>query len=259
MKLHVVVISWTGKSDNARTIAAAVGGHADDATVVYSNADERDETGPGQWIRLPDSDFYGRKFAAAAQAAGDAALLLIHADTSFADWPGLVGRCRAAFARHADLGFWSPDFTNTPYRFNYVEMLPLPDGDGLVSVAQNDGIVFALSPAVVGRLRQLDFSQNNLGWGIDWAALAFCHANGLLVVRDPTLVVTHPKGSGYGTDAAAAQMRAFLGQLTFAERNQLLLLRTYYLTHRREAKSRVFRFLMRHVWRRKEGPYWLLR
>ena len=227
--LHVVIISWGSLDPAAAAIAKAMAPVADRLTVLHSASvagpAESSADRPGHWITLPENAFFGPKFATAlAETAADAGMLLIHADTSFDDWPGLVARCRWAFANWPDLGVWGPDFTNTPWRTDWVRLLNMPGHPEVVSVAQTDGIIFALAPAVLNRLRQLDLSGNNLGWGIDWAAIGFSLATGRLVLRDLSLVVQHPASRGYMSDLALDQMRSILAALPLAEQTQVLLL-----------------------------------
>jgi hypothetical protein len=234
-RCHVAIISWADKGPAAVRIAAALAPLAR-VTVLYSNPAETPETGPGTWVHLPNSAYFGPKFTAALRAtAEEEVLLLIHADTDYADWPSLLARCTAAFAILPDLGLWAPDFTFTPWRSDIATLFTQPEAPGLVSVMQTDGIITAFAPATLNRLRLLDLSNNNLGWGIDWAAVAFCYATGLRVLRDTTLIVTHTQSRGYAAKAAESDMAAFLAQLTMAERTQIALLRAYFL-NREDAK-----------------------
>jgi len=245
-QVHVVVISWQGRGDAARAIAAAVAPVADGLSVVYSNAAEQPEAGPGDWVQLPDSAYFGPKFQAAlAHTPPGAVLLLIHADATCDDWPAVVARCRAAYARHQRLGVWAPEVVGAnPYRTEWVGLLPQPGEPTLLSVMQTDSTVFALAPAVLQRLRGLDYACNNLGWGIDWVAVAHALCSGHLVLRDTALRVVHPRGSGYHTQAADAQMRVFLAQLTMPERNMVALLKQN-IAARRAASKPVVTLLRR--------------
>lgn len=227
--------------------------------MIHSNAAEQDQTGPGTWIRVPNADFFGRKFQAAmADFSGDV-MLLIHADTAFADWPRLANRCRDAFATHPDLGVWAPDFTNTPWETRFVALLDVPGTPGLVTVAQTDGIITAFARPVIERLRCLDLSANNLGWGLDWAAIGYCLGNGLLVCRDTTLLVQHPKSRSYLNSEALAQMAALFAQLTLTERNGIFLAKSFFdwSSRRPGGRSRLWWLWHFVIWRRKKyvlGP-----
>ena len=249
MPLHIVIISWGNFDPAAERIAAAVASVADRLTVVHSPPPTAmptsAQTHTGTWIATPESAFFGPKFAAAlAATAPDEAMLLLHADTSFDDWPKVVARCRWAFATWPELGVWSPDFTHIPWHTDWVRMLDMPGEPGVVSVSQTDGINFALAPPVLDRLRRLDIARNNLGWGIDLAAAAFSLSTGRLLLRDLSLCIHHPVSRGYLSDTAHAQMREFLADLTLAERNQILL-----ILELRERRKQSKRPLVKRLWK----------
>ena len=251
LRMHAVIIGWEGKNDRARAIAASLAPAVSKLTVVYSNAAESDLTGPGDWLRVPNADFFGRKFHRAIEGFEGDIFLLVHADTDYADWPDLVRRCTHCFTALPTLGVWSPDFTYTPYPTIDVALLPLPL-EGLVTVAQTDGIVFALSASVVERMKQLEEKGNNLGWGIDRAAAAFARTTGRLVVRDQTLLVRHDMSRGYMGEAAGEQMWAYLAQLSLAERDMLLLSHSHFGSQRQNRTSRYQR--LRRLLGRKDPP-----
>ena len=216
-RVTAALVSWRGMHDPAAAIATALDGVLDGLTVIYSNPEGREETGAGTWVQAAEEDFFGRKFQAlAAQVPPGNAMLLIQADASCDDWPGLARRWAQMLARHPGIGVWTPQIDNTAYPFSLTAKRQWPQ-DGLCDVVQTDGIVLGIAPAVLDRLRALDYSQNNLGWGIDWAAVAFCGTQGLAVVGDPTVRVSHPASRGYADDAARWQMEAFFTQLTDEE------------------------------------------
>ncbi|WP_370225114.1 hypothetical protein [Pararhodobacter marinus] len=213
------VVSWRGMRDAAAAIASALEGVLDGLLVVYSNPDGTEETGAGRWIRADEADFFGRKFQRlAAEVPQGAAMLLIQADAGCDDWPGLARRWADLLQRHPTIGIWTPEIDNTAYPFALTARGQGPE-DGLLDVTQTDGIVLGIAPAVLDRLRGLDYAENNLGWGIDWAAISYCGTAGLSVVGDPLVQVSHPPSRGYEGDAAGRQMTAFLTQLTPSEAN----------------------------------------
>ena len=81
-----------------------------------------------------------------------------------------------------------------------------------------DGIVWALGVRAQNRMRELDYSVNPLGRGIDLAAASFAMAHGLMAVVDSNIKVTHPRGSGYSETEANAQLHVFLDQLDSSEK-----------------------------------------
>lgn len=218
--ISIGVISWQGKHAAAAAIAQSLSGRAAELVVIYSNRRARRETGAGRWVQVSQDDFFGRKFSRLLQEVPKGQpLLLIQVDAVSADWAGLAQRCEDVLSRRPDIGLWTPRIDNTPFPINTVAVAQ--DGDGLWEVAQTDGIVLGIAAPVVDRLRQLDYSANNLGWGIDWAAIGFCRLNGLKVVGDTSLRVHHPAGTGYKAAAAYDEMDAFLRQLSDAEAREI--------------------------------------
>lgn len=223
-EIHAAIISWDGYGDAARHIAGQVAPCVTRLSVVYSNRAEAEESGPGTWIAVPNSAFFGTKFHRVIETHDRGLLLLIHADTSFHDWPALVDRCRALFSRHADLAMWSPDFTHTSFPNSRVKLAEGP-GPGLISVGFPDMIVLAIREDVVRWLRGLDYSENNLGWGIGWAAMAHATTRDLLVCRDTGMIVQHDVSRGYDATDATRQREVFLSQLSPDELREIARLR----------------------------------
>jgi hypothetical protein len=224
-EIEIVIMSWLGLAPRARAIAAALEpAGASRMRVVYSleSPDAPDETGPGEWIRVPNTHFFGRKFARSIEASEADVLLVIQSDAGCESWPELFERCRSAFEEQPDLGIWAPAIDFTPWAPRQVDLGPI--AGSLTQVAQTDGVVLAVSRRVVDRLRTLDYSSNNIGWGIDSIAIAFSYAYGMLVVRDNSVTVGHPWTRSYGSREARAQWSVFLEQMTDRERNAHRLL-----------------------------------
>lgn len=241
MKLHAFVISWHGRHRAALRIVQNLAGTVEHLTVLHSSADgtgHAQATPDGaEWLDVDNAWYYGRKFEHCLHLHRGEVMLQIQADAEHHDWQAVVRRCRETFAAHAELGVWAPEVDFTPFPLQETRVRSLPGGHWH-QVVQTDGIVWALAPRVLARLRQLDYACNNLGWGMDWAAIAHAHAHGLLVLRDTALTITHPRGSGYDPKVATAQKAAFLAQLTAQEQAQLVLLQNH-LRGQRSLPTRV--------------------
>jgi hypothetical protein len=224
--LYVVIISWDGMHDRAAAIAKAIEGHAERLDVIYSNHAATPEEGAGQWHRIAHEAYFGHKFRLSLDLhdGADEPMLQINADAETDDWPALVAAARAAFDRDPSIGVWGPEIDWTPWPTDLVAT-GASDAAGLLDVLQSDGVVWALAPAVLSRLSQLDYQANNLGWGIDWAAMSLAHAAGLRVVRDPSVLVRHPESRGYDSAAAEAGMETFLAQLAPEHQDRIAAIR----------------------------------
>jgi len=212
--IHAIIISWDGHFEKALAIAEALEGSVERLSVIYSNAADTAETGPGAWVQVPQSWYFGRKFRKSLDLVAQGEVMLqIQADAHSDDWPDLVAHCAQAFAQHPGIGIWSPDITVTPWPSEVVGCGMLGD-TRLELVRQTDGIVWALHPDLLSSLATLDYSRNNLGWGIDWVALHKTLSLDRIAVRDLACHVVHPESRGYHSGAAAQHMKNFLAQLS---------------------------------------------
>ncbi|KAJ57499.1 hypothetical protein ACMU_03050 [Actibacterium mucosum KCTC 23349] len=248
--VHAVLIAWNDKIEDARAIGAQLLPVVDRLTTVWSDPGHKDQTGPGEWIRTSHKEFFGPKMAVALEACHGDILLLVHADTHCDDWAKLVAACRNDFANLSELGVWSPVIRDTYWHQEDVLVGSIRGHPQLRSIAQTDGIVTAFGPHVVERLKALDCRSNNLGWGIDHAAVAFTRVSNGFVVQNQDVVVLHELGSGYDNSEASVQMRRFLGQLTPQEQDQIAMLegyaqrqRGYRLNLRKRLKRRLRKLL----------------
>lgn len=229
--LHAFIICWTGKEEASRHIAEAILPCVDHLTVIYSNATDSDQDGAGNWIKVPDDWFYGRKCAKCLELNKGSIMLHITPDVTTENWPQLVRQCRSVHTLYENTGIWAPDIDFTDWVLKTVKIGTIKNTQ-LALVTQTDSVVWSMSTPVIRRLQQLDYECNNFGWGIDWLAISFAMANNLLVVRDMSVKVIHPKSTGYCSRLAAGQMRAYLAQMTPQENMQYTLLRAFNSTSR---------------------------
>lgn len=223
MKLRAVVIGWEGKEEPARAIAMHLRDHVDRVSLTYSTRGD-DIVIPGvEGVRVPSEWYFGRKFEHSIRNWIDEAMLLVHADTDAAAWKEVVAACTRALST-PPIKLWSPEIDVTPWSTELVQLGQTSSSNYHV-VAQTDAIVLGLGPDVVQRLRQLDYRCNNLGWGVDWAAICYTYANNGIAVRDRSVGIRHEQGSGYQHPEAAQQMEAFLQQMTLTEQVHYQLLR----------------------------------
>jgi len=227
MKIHCIIISWDSYFDKASKIAANVHLHVDSLSVVYSNKDDIKESGCGNWIQASNSCFYGSKFSIGLNLVkDDEVLLLIQADAICDDWKKLISRCYDILSSNKIIGVWAPAVSITSWTNKRV-LIEKDDAAKCDFVTQTDGIVFAYSLSVIKRLKELDFSNNNLGWGIDWMAICFSYCNNLYVLKDNDVFIKHIAGTGYCVDEANDQMHLFFKQMKTQEIIMYNLLNSY--------------------------------
>jgi hypothetical protein len=223
--IEAFIISWTGQLEKAQHIASQIEAQGISATIVHSDSTEPSlQAGQGtKTVVVDNSWFFGLKFEQALRLSKKSPLLIIQADATASDWGAVATRFEDRL-RDFPIGVWAPDVFHTSWVTSKVQIRQLDDPT-LIQVSQTDGIVLGLSSEVAERMKGLDYDGNNLGWGIDWAAIIFAMTRNQLVVRDFSVRISHRKGSGYGQDQAALQQAGFLSQLSESEKALLELLR----------------------------------
>ncbi len=221
--VHAFIISWDGMHNKANSIAKKISGHVEKLHIIYSNTNETDEFGSGDWIKLNNHLFFGAKFKQCLDLYVGGIFLLIHADADCHDWVNLINICKRKHLYSNDIGVWAPSINDSWWSTNHVEIAKSKNLEATF-VMQTDAIVFSLTEYVVERMKKFDYKENNLGWGIDWAAITYCYCNNKMVIRDDSIFIEHPKGTGYQKKEATKQMNIFLNQLTNQEKIMFKLL-----------------------------------
>ena len=228
MEVHVFVISWKGQHHTAAGIEGALREAAITTHVVYSDPDP-DLKAPftGDLTLLPDATYWAEKFDACLRACRGERMLVIHADTSCADWPGLVRRCLDVMKARPEIGVWAPMIEGAYFNVENAA-IKAPREDSLIPVANTDGIVFCLAEPERRRMAKVDYSRNTFGWGIAWLFCCAAYGAGRSVVVDGRATVSHRQGRGYDTaEALRLALRFLLRELRPAERIQFELLTRY--------------------------------
>jgi hypothetical protein len=226
--LHTFIISWPGQEAKAKFIYESILDFSDYVTLIHAGDTLPDILTMKDVIFESGAAYYGQKFKRCLELNLGDTLFIISADASCEDWPFCLSQCRLFFDTYNNPGIWAPDINFTPWTDDRVILFRDPQTTYAI-VAQTDAIVWGISRPVISRLKSLNYDENNFGWGIDWAAIAYAFTNNLLVVRDYGVKVLHPKGSGYSRDDANISMNKFLSQLTLIEKSQITLLSNFTL------------------------------
>jgi len=219
-KLHCVIYSWPRVQTQALVTAAALVGHARRVSVVDS-ADTAVAAPDGvEVVPIGRSAFFVRQFVRTLELFSGDVLLQIAGDAACDDWPALARSFASRFGEQPGLGVLAPEIDGTYWNTQRVAIGPVSP-QGLVEVSQTDCIVWALRRELVSWLRTLDYSDVELGWGIDHAAIARARTTRLKVLRDLSLRVHHVPGAGYDYAQASEEMARFLGRLDEPEQAAL--------------------------------------
>ena len=211
--------------EKAAALVAQLSPLVEHVTVIYSNPEETKEDGPGTWIQVPNEYYFGRKFREALAHHKSDIFVNLQADAACSDWTSLIAKCRTAFDRYPLLGMWTTEVDWSWWTTPRVSLGQWTPDEHLIG--QTDGIFFALRAEIVDRLIKLDYNRNNLGWGVEWPAICYAYSHNMFVLRDTSVKIDHPKGSGYDHTEARKQQDAFLAQMTVQEKIHFALLYRY--------------------------------
>lgn len=210
--IQITVLCWDKVIDNVMEIARSIENLDCIKTVIYATDRSMPVGISVDWVRVPNEFYYAEQFREALEYATEDILLVVVGDISYRDWTEVVATCVRRFEDHERVGVWGATDPTSLWERPGVHIASL--AEGLDVVAQTDCSVWAMSRDVYQRLRTADFSQNKYGWGIDWLAIVHAYSQGQLAVRDRTIVVHHPAGTGYNEKAARRQMLDFLSQMS---------------------------------------------
>lgn len=220
-KINIYIISWTGFHESATLIYDEISNNSNikNLKIIYSDSNP--------FYRLDDSyrsilveneKYWGGKFEVLMNDnLENIDTMVIQADAKSESWNDLVNRFHEVFLKYSSVGVWTPKINFTTWHKERVFVSPTSDPKISV-VAQTDGIVFGFRGFLLERLRAMDFSENNIGWGIDWVLIISSIKANLVSVMDEHCYVHHKKGSGYDHSLALQQMNKFLSQLSINEK-----------------------------------------
>jgi hypothetical protein len=247
--IHVCIVSWRGQHSRAAALARILTEAGVKHSIIFSGSDEGVYGNLDcQCVRRDDALYWSDKFVGCLEVCDPQDIMVVvHADCDCADWPELIKKCRAAFRTMPLLAVWSPRMKGTPWRLEKTRIERIA-GTGCSRVAHTDGLVFALSPEIAERMRQVDYSANVYGWGIDWLFICTAYSQNRIVVVDETIQVQHRLSRGYSSSDAYCQRDVFIrDQFTsdeIVEYNKLLL----HMQSRKHLAKMLFRLERAKAW-----------
>jgi hypothetical protein len=160
-------------------------------------------------------------------ARGHDSLLLVASDVGVTDAAALVARAQAALT-DPRIGVYGPACRARGHR----HMDPRRGGR-LREVPFLEGFCFAARSDLLDTLCPVDTQKNLLGWGLDVHLGYLALARGQTCVVDDTILVVHPRSTGYNVKEARKEYRRYkrahaglrrfvvLVELLFAKRSEL--------------------------------------
>ncbi len=215
--VHIVLLCWPSVRENVRSICLSLDKLNCRKTVIDASGLPNDFTSTWDWRPVDTSYFYGKKMNEALHLLDEDIFIQVQGDLSCDNWETLVSTCIERLSMFPTVGVWSADVENTGWPTAKVSAAKI-ENSSLEIVCQTDCLCWAMRRPIYDRLRRMNFDENNLGWGVDWAAIVSTYANGFVAVRDRAAVVYHPTSRGYDSSEALKQQSSFLNQLELNEK-----------------------------------------
>lgn len=215
--IHVFIVSWKGKHDNAIEIFNQISKLDVEISIVYSDPKEATVLPKkNNVIRRPDHLYWGDKFKTCVENSTSDNMLVIHADCQCEDWRDLVLQYDHAIKNISQLGVWSPKVNGTRWTSELTNIFSLKNST-FETVAFIDGIVFGISKSIQDRMRLVNYEDNIYGWGIGWLIASHAYVINKLLITDNSIIVSHPHGRGYDSKVAQLQEIEFRKQFSLQE------------------------------------------
>lgn len=225
LNIQYFIFCWPGWENAAETLADELMALECDVKVLASGGFS-DRT---YWVELDPNAYFGDQFLEATERFSGDVLVHIQADASIRDLLGFVKKIEMVF-RNPLIGIWAPSVDYTSWT---TEVSALSTGlndyfnlsEELRPVLNTDCTCWALNRSVINAINHSSLKNSHFGWGVDLAACAEAYLQGLVVVRDSSLLVDHPRGTGYSESLASDEFNVYLSSMPPQTRGVVNLLR----------------------------------
>jgi len=210
MQHQFFIFAWPGYFEAAAQLEIALQQRECNVAVIASGA-PRDKK---NWIHLSEDAFFGEQFLECLSRFNGDVLVHIQADAGIRDFDIFLSRLELGHS-HPDVGIWAPDVDYTFYKTPIVRRnLSNFDQRNLDSstfqVLNTDCTCWSLTRPVVRALRDLGITESHFGWGWDSVAAAISDDLGLLVIRDTSVNIRHPRGTNYNSQLAEIEFQSLI-------------------------------------------------
>jgi len=160
-------------------------------TVINSNVNFH----YGKWINIKDG-YFAEQWNTLLEHIDDDTEYVFHiqADAFCDDYEALFRRFRK-IEREYPIGVYAPDVSFTPCKYNLYDLKKY--ADNLYRVPNTDCTCWFINTELMDKKPLFDLSVNKTGWGADFYYIALALTRELLVMRDYSIEIHHPRNTGY--------------------------------------------------------------
>jgi len=207
MQYQFFIFAWPGYFEAAARLEIALQQRGCHVTVVASGAPRDNQN----WIHLSEDAYFGEQFLECLSRFDGDVLVHIQADAGIPDFDIFLNRLKLGHS-HPNIGIWAPDVDYTFYqtrlvRRDFANLDQRNLDPRILPVLNTDCTCWSLAVPVVQALRDLGITESHFGWGWDSVAAAISDDLGLLVIRDSSIKIRHPRGTNYNSQLAEIEFQ----------------------------------------------------
>lgn len=204
MNIQPFIFNWNRQFEKSCAIQDALTPIFDKVTVINSDDNNTREG----WVDIGDQSYFSDQFRKALELFDGDVLLHIQGDVSYDNWEKMVEDAKE-YLEYYDAGIYAPNIDYTWYSAENTDIESLEsDHPNIKMVACTDETVWFIRKEIIQEMldRNVDFSNNKMGWGWDLVLSAICFINSRPVIRDYNHTVDHPMGTNYNKEKASQEM-----------------------------------------------------
>jgi hypothetical protein len=174
--------------------------------VIVINSDDTNEK--PEWINVGDDYYFTDQFLKAVEVFDGDVMFHIQADASYDDFESLIGDAKKYYDEY-EWGVYAPNVDYTWYTSQNTDIESLKSSHlNIKMVSDPDCTCWFIHKDVIDdfKNRNIDMSDQKMGWGIDISICGLSFLRGRPVIRDYNHTVDHPPGTNYNKEVAANEM-----------------------------------------------------
>lgn len=204
MEIQPFIFNWNGQFEKTCKTEESLLKIFNKVTVINSD----DNNTKDGWINLGNDAYFSDQFRKALELFDGDVLMHVQGDVSYDNWDKLI-QDASKYITYYDAGIYAPNIDWTWYSSENSDIDSLEsDHDNIKMVACTDETVWFIEKSIIQEMldREIDFSENKMGWGWDLVFSAISFVNSKPVIRDYNHTIDHPMGTNYNKEKAATEM-----------------------------------------------------
>ena len=202
------IFNWHKTSENAKKLQKQFSDFGIETYVINSHEAENNN-GLDHWVHIGESSFMVKQYAKAQELFNKTYFIELFADIYNVNVRRIAERAHTVFSNY-NCGIYAPDIYWTHWTYDSSRLPKLEKN--LYEVKNPESLLSIIHKDVLSRL-SLNPEKFKFGWGIDFLLSVHSGLLGKLVVRDYSVRISHPKGTGYDAAKAETEYDSFIADL----------------------------------------------